>query len=991
MGDAIAISINHSNSYPLYQTEISENDTVSNELTRKEKRIAKKLAKQEKRRKERERRREERRLADELRQIKREEKKATRKNKDDHDHDCDCGHHHNHEERDSVKKTVSVSAMDKDTTTKKPVVVAKPVAKSEKNENLNDSLAKEIAPDSLLLDSLKKSIQSDTLKKDTIIERDEYGRIIRVKNGFLDNKIDSENSDSMVFNMSTNLMHLYRGVNLKYGESELEGSYMLIELDKDQISAFGEMGDTAYIKPLFKEKGEQYDMDSLTYNLKTGKALILGGYRKEGDGYIHGERIKLVDDKTINIKSARYTTCDCEEPHFYIASVKSQMIEGKGKKNIIAGASYLVLEGVPLYPLVIPYFFFPLMSNRNSGIIMPEVGEEGLKGFFVRDGGYYFAFNDYFDAKLTGGIYTYGSWETALSSSYKKRYRYSGSMNFDFSKVIYGEKGSEDYTNMNNYSIKWSHRQDSKFKPNSSLSASVNFSSSSYNKTSGSIEDYITAQTNSSIAYSKSWDDKPFSFSTSLQHSQNNTDSTVTLSLPNMAFNVSKIYPFKRKNAIGKQLWYEKIGFTYTGAFNNSVSTKQDMLFTQTMFDDMKYGFNHSIPVSTSITALNYLNITPSVSYQERWYFDKSMQTWNTETSSVDTTKMYGFNRIFNYSASLSFQTTIYGMYQFKSDSKVQAIRHVMTPSFSLSYAPNFGDSKYGYYKEVQYNENGDTRTYSPFSNGIYGVPGNGETGSISFSLGNTLEMKVRSERDTSGVKKVKIFESLSFSTSYNMLADSMNLSNISISARTTLFNTLGINASATYDPYEYTYLGVRTKNLGQGRITSASLSFGYSFRSVFGHEGAGSGTGSETLPRNFTPEESRYMTDNNINPMEAVSLLTPEYYNFSIPWNLSLNYNLSYSHSGLSKSVTQTVSYNGSLTLTEKWGLTFSGGLNLETLEITPGTVTIDRDLHCWQMGLTWVPVGYRKSWSFNIKVKSSVLQDLKLEKSSSYLDNYY
>ncbi len=816
----------------------------------------------------------------------------------------------------------------------------------------------------------------------------------RVRVGFLDNILVSGNKDSMIFDMRTNKMFLYKDTKLDYGESKLAGAFMTVDLSTNVIKAIGELDSVGvYQKTKFVDQGQEYDMDSLAYNLRTRKAKISGGYRKEGEGFIHGEALKMMDADHFNIKMAKYTTCDCPEPHFYLASTKAQLIQGKNGKRIVAGPSYLVIEGVPLFPFVIPFVFFPIMSDRNSGFIIPEYGEEAQKGFFLRDGGYYFAFNDYFDARITAGIYTQGSWEASIASSYKLRYKFSGNFAFDFSKDIIGEKESPDYINTNNYRITWSHSQDPKFKPNSTFSASVNYSTSNYSKYNGTIEDYITAQTNSSISYSKTWVGKPLSFSASMQHSQNNRDSTISLTLPNMSFNVSKIFPFKRKNAIGKQRWYEKIGLTYSGAFNNRVTTKESEFLTPEMFEDMKFGFNHQIPINTSFSLFNYLNITPSVNYQERWYFTRENRVWNESTDMVDIEEERGFYRVYNYSTSLSFQTILYGMYQFKGDKAIKAIRHMMTPSFSLSYSPNFGDEKFGYYREVQSDVDGGTTRYSPYQNGIYGVPGNGQSGSISFSLANTLEMKVRSKRDTTGVAKIKIFESLNFSSSYNLLADSMKLSPISISARTTLFKSLGINASATYDPYLYTELGRRTSALSftNGRITSASLSFGYSFRSVFGHEGEGSGTGSETLPRELTADEQRTMVENNINPNAAVSLLKPEYYNFSIPWNLSMNYNLSYSNSGVQSSLTQTVSYNGSITLTSKWGLSFSGGLNLQTLELTPGTVTIDRDLHCWQMGLTWVPVGYRKSWSFNIRVKSSVLQDLKLKKSSGYLDNLY
>ncbi len=906
-----------------------------------------------------------------------------------HNHEnCDCEHHthtHNHQtELDSISVD-SLSSIYQSKPVARDTAVNKPTSTAEVKPPVTDAATREyqIEGDSVVDLPSPMAGEKQVRRQDTLP---------RVKLGFLDNVLSSSNADSMIFNMSANKMYLYKGAELDYGESKLTGSFMTVDLNTNVIKAIGEVDSLGnYIKSKFIDKGQEYDMDSLAYNLRTRKAKISGGYRKEGEGFIHGEALKMVDNEHFNIKAARYTTCDCPEPHFYLASTKAQLIQGKNSKKIIAGPSYLVLEGVPLYPFVIPFMFFPIMSDRNSGVIIPEYGEESQKGFYLRNGGYYFAFNDYIDARITAGIYTYGSWEANLASTYRVRYKFNGNLALNFSKDKIGEPEDSDYVNGNNYRITWTHSQDPKFKPNSTFSASVNFSTSSYNKYNGNIEDYISAQTNSSISYSKNWSGKPFSFSASMQHSQNNRDSTITMTLPNMSFNVSRIYPFRRKAAVGEQKWYEQIGFTYSGTFNNSLTVKESQFLTADMFDVMKYGFNHSIPVSTSITALKHLKINPSVNYQERWYFTRENRTWNPETEQVDISDESGFYRIYNYSMSLSFSTILYGMFQFKDGKAIKAIRHMMTPSVSLSYAPNFGDAKFGYYRDVQVDSQGNTTRYSPYQAGIYGVPGSGESGTISLSLSNTLEMKVKSKRDTSGVAKIKIFESLDFRTSYNMLADSMNLSPISISARTTLFKSLGINASATYDPYKYTELGQRTSALGKGRITTASLSFGYSFRSVFGHEGEGSGTGSETLPRNLTAEENRMIADNNINPNAAVSLLQPEYYNFSIPWNLSMNYILAYSNSGANRNVDQTISYNGSVTLTSKWGLSFSGTLNLQTFEPTPGTVSIDRDLHCWQMGFSWVPVGFRKSWSFNIRVKSSILQDLKLEKSSGYLDNLY
>ncbi len=460
---------------------------------------------------------------------------------------------------------------------------------------------------------------------------------------------------------------------------------------------------------------------------------------------------------------------------------------------------------------------------------------------------------------------------------------------------------------------------------------------------------------------------------------------------------MSRVYPFKRKIQIGEQKWYEKIALQYTGTFNNSVTTKENELFQSEMFDDMKFGMQHAIPLSVPFIIFNFVNLTPQINYNERWYFDKIDREWNPELQQLEQDTVDGFYRLYDYSTSLSFSTILYGMYQFGANSKIQAIRHMMTPSISVSYTPDFGSPEYGYYKNVQTDAQGTIRQYSPFETGIYGVPSSGERATVGLTLNNNLEMKVKSDADSTGVKKVKIFDSFNFSTSYNFLADSLNLAPISITATTTLFNSLGVNFSAAWDPYKYNQDGIQTSELGffnGSRITRARLSFGYSFRSVFGAPG---GTGSATVQNTSTMPESQHShgvmgqpSQTQIQALNALSNTT--YYDFSIPWNLSFNYAFDYSHSsGSSTNITQTVALNGGLELTENWALNMSTNFDLSTMKLATSAISIVRDLHCWQMSFSWVPSGFRSSWSFNINVKSSALQDLKLKRSSSFYDNYY
>ena len=776
---------------------------------------------------------------------------------------------------------------------------------------------------------------------------------------------------------------------------------MKINMDDKIIFAYGREDTTTKTntRPEFTDGGSTYQMDTITYNIATEKARIKGVTTQDGEGYLKGSRVKKMPDNTINIANGKYTTCDLDHPHFYLAMTKAKTIPGK---KVIVGPSYLVMEDVPIYFLGLPFGFFPTMSGRHSGFIMPTWGEEAIKGFFLRDAGYYFAFNDYMDMTVQGGFYTLGSWQASLASRYVKRYKYRGGLNFYFSKDIIGERDEPDYVNMNNFNLQWTHQQDAKFRPNSTFSASVNFSTSGYSKYGAqTINDYLNTQTNSSISYSKSWAGTPFSLSTNMQHSQNSQDTTVSLSFPNVVFSVSRVYPFRRKEAVGKQRWYEKISFTYTGTLGNNVKVKERDLFTDRMFKQMKNGVNHNIPISTSLNLLNYINVSPSANYQERWYFRKIDKEWDPVSRSVvngDTTT--GFYRLYDYSFSVSATTKLYGTYQFKKTAAVQAFRHTLTPTISFNYRPDFGAAKYGYYKYVQSDTLGNMRRYSPFEEGLYGVPSAGRSAGISFGLTQTLEMKVRSNKDTSGFRKIKLIDNFSITSSYNFLADSLNLAPFSINLRTNLFKNVGLNVNATLDPYQIDANGRKVNKFmlrkGKlGRLTSVSTSFGYSFNSK--NLGSSSPAAINDINSGTTevpPEYTDMFTQpgyNQIDPFTRRQMMSATYYDFSIPWTFGFNYSFSYTKPGLQANIVQTLGFNGSVNLTPKWGVTFNGGYDFGSKKITPGTFTLTRDLHCWQMSFNWVPIGFRKSWSFTINVKASMLKDLKYDRNSSFYDNFY
>ena len=852
--------------------------------------------------------------------------------------------------------------------------------------------------DSTVVDIIESdsSIIDTTIIDSTVLDTTEVDTTAAKKNAFLDDIITGGGTDSMTYSLREDVLKIYKEGDINYTNTSMTADFFEMKLKEDLIFAKGVLDTmTGKLKQAqFKENETVYDLDSIRYNVKTKKAKIYGVAFKEGEGILRGKNIKMVSDGMYNIDGGKFSTCDADHPHFYAHLTKAQYVDNEDSKKLIFGPMWLVLEDVPL-PLAIPFGFFPMMKDKNSGIILPEVGEENLKGFYVRGLGYYYVMNDYIDLTAQAGIYTMGSWEASLTSMYKVRYKFSGNFGLNYSKDIFGTKGSSDYTNMNNYRLTWTHSQDPKFLPGSTFSANVNWSSSNYNKYDATnMDDYVSSQTNSSVSFSKTWAGTPFSFSSNLQHSQNNRDSTVMLSMPNMVFSVSRFMPFQRKDLVGKPRWYEKIAMSYTGTLNNSVTTKEDKLFSPEMFKDMKYGIKHDVPISTSINLLKFFNLSPSANYTERWYFNSINKAWDPNLEQVVVTDTVpGFNRVYDYRFSAGLTTRIYGSFNFKGkDPIIKAIRHVLSPSISGSYTPNFGDPSYGYYKAVQSNAQGDVSYYSPYENGIYGVPGRGKNASIAFSLGQSLEMKVRARADTTGTKKIKLIESLQISSSYNFLADSMNLAPFGVNLRTTLFKSFGLNINSSFDPYGLDKEGRRisTYSIKQGkllRLTSLGFSFGYSFRSVFGMEDSGTGSGS--IPEASTSQQQLF-TENQVSYAEQQRILAQTYYDFSIPWNLTLNYIFNYSKPGHTPNVTQTLSFNGSINLTKKFGLTFNAGYDFEANELTPGSISMSRDLHCWQMSFSWVPIGFRKSWNFTIRVKSSMLSDLKYEKSSGYTNNF-
>ncbi len=796
----------------------------------------------------------------------------------------------------------------------------------------------------------------------------------------------SKGTDSTVYILEEDNRRvlIYGNGKVNYQDMEITADFIDFDMMKKVAFARGTYDTlTKQVKgrPVFKQGSENFEMDSMYFNFDSKKAKIYTVITQQSEGYLHGQAIKRMPDNTIYVQGGKYTTCDATCPHYYLALTKAKVIPGN---KVITGMAYFVLEDVPT-PLFIPFGLFPQTSSRSSGIIIPSYGEETSRGFFFRDGGYYFAGNDYFDAAVTGSIYTLGSWDISARSSYTWKYHFSGGFNVNYAYNVTGESGTADYNVSKNFAIQWNHSQDPKFSPNKTFAASVNFSTVSYNDLNGrSLEQSLTNTTNSSISYSQVWPGTPFSLSVAATHSQNTRDSTITLGLPTLNFNMAAISPFKRKNRVGSEKWYEKIRVPLSVNMQNTVSAKQYEYedLNNLVKHHMRNGVRANTSLSIPLTLAKFVSINPGVSLQGRMYLSHVKQEWVDTAGSKGYIKrdtIYTPSLDYDFSTSISASTRLYGMLQFGSKSPIQAIRHVVSPNVSLSWRPDFSDPKWGIYEEVQVDSTGKMGRYSPNAGGIYGTAGTGRNASLSFSLGNTLEMKVKSKKDTTGTgsKKIKILEALNFSASYNMLADSMQLSAIGFSGRTTLFGTLGISFNGTLNPYALSPDGKRVtarwsyKDGSLVRLTNFGFSFGYAFNR-------------DEKVTNTLPEPIPSALD----PMGEYDGFQVRYADFSLPWSFNVSYSFSYNKPLLTQSIIQTLNFNGSFSLTKKWQIGFQSGYDLAARKIAPTSVNLSRDLHCWAMNFSWIPIGSWQSWNFSIAIKSSMLKDLKYDRRQSRFD---
>ena len=817
-------------------------------------------------------------------------------------------------------------------------------------------------------------------------------------------KKDSEDFDAQVeykadgkitFYNSGNKVFMNKNAQVKYKDIELTADYIELNRDSNLIHATGKPDSTGTIvgKPVFKQGQQEFEADEIRYNFLTKKGIVYGVVTDQEGGFIHSGKTKLVNDSTYNMKDGKYTTCDAEHPHFYLQMTKAKVLSNK---KIVTGPAYLVVEDLPIYFLFIPFGFFPNSPKYSSGFLMPSYGDEINRGFFLRDIGYYWAANDYFDVALRGDIFSKGSRGVKFHTNYRLRYKFSGGFDVNFYKNVFGDKGLPDYKIQNDFAITWNHSMDSKASPNQTFSASVNFSTSQYDQNNSySLQNYLTNTKQSSISYTKRWENSPFSMSANFRHSQNSRDTTISLTLPQMTFNVNRWYPFKSKNASGKEKWFQKIGMSYSFDMQNAINTKEYKLFQTNLLRDWQSGMKHSIPLSTSFKALKFITVSPSINYNERWYFQSIREAYDPVKKIVAVTDtIFGFTRDFDYSVSIGASTKIYGDFTPRNPkSNIKGIRHVMTPSLSFSMQPDFSNPGYGMYGNIEYFDDKGmpvSLRYPYHQGAIFGTAGSGRSGSIGFNVSNTLEMKVLNSNDSLSkekYKKVKLLDQFSLATSYNLAADSLNLSNINLSARTKVAG-VDINMGAIMDPYAFenghlvnVYQIARDGKLA--RLTSANLSFGYGFKSK-SKEDKKPGLGKDGKPLSKT--EDQKIIDNARKNYPDI----PEYADFSLPWDFRFDYSLRYSRPDPQKSstVNQTLDFNGNVNLTKHWQIGFSSGLDVQKMEVSFTQFNIFRDMHCFQMSLNLVPFGYRQSYSFTLRATAAMLQDLKIDKRDSFFD---
>lgn len=872
------------------------------------------------------------------------------------------------------------------------------------------------------LDSLHLAIFLRNKAIDDSLKAEQENR--QRKNG-LEAPVNYTSKDSLIYFRKLNKAFFFGNSNVKYQDMDLTAEKIDIQVDSNLVHATGAL-DTAknqkYGLPVFVTGGDTYETDTMMFNIKTKKGLIHNVYTEQQDGFLLSAKAKRDAEGNFNLWHGKYTTCDDPEPDFYLALSRAKVRPGK---EVVFGPAYLVVQDVPL-PLAIPYGFFPFSKSYTSGFIMPSYGDDYTRGFYLRDGGYYFAISDKIDLKLVGEIYTKGSWAINAHTNYNWRYKFSGNFLFSYQDTRTGDPGFPDFSKTTSFKIQWSHRQDSKANPYSNFSASVNFATSSYERSNLSSMYNPTSMTQSTRTSSVSWSTNfssiGMTLSTTANIAQNMRDSTLALSFPDVNIQIARFYPFRRKQMVGKERWYEKIAMSYTGHLANSITAKEDRVFKSNLVKDWRNGMQHSIPVSASFTVAKYINVTPSFNFTDRTYFKKEHKEWDEDMQKEKCDTTFGFYNVYNWSASIQANTKLYGFFvpnrKIFGD-KIQAIRHTVTPSVSFSYSPDFSTSHYGYYDSyVKTDANGNVSTvqYSPYASGMYGVPGKGKTGNINFSIDNNIEMKVKSDKDTTGIKKVSIIDQLGLSMSYNLAAKKHQWSDLNMNVRLKWWKNYTFSMNAVFATYAYEldekgkpYIGDRTEySKGRfGRFQGMSQNISYTLNP-------------EKIKRIFSgqifkkkqeekddDDDDDTGGDSNIDPvMEKAKTKAKEsskmgetdedgYLKFSMPWSLTFSYGVTMREDTGGKfntktmrypyKFTQNLNFSGNLRIAEGWNISFTSGYDFNYHRLSMTTASLARDLHCFSMSCSVVLAPYT-SYNFNFRCNAATLADaLKYEKQSS------
>jgi hypothetical protein len=898
-----------------------------------------------------------------------------------------------------------------------------------------------VSADSLIPDSLTVNLP-DSLAVPSDIQPKAVSDTVAPaprRSNALDDPVIYESNDSMIWDYG-GYASLYGNGKVNYQNIQLTAAVIRMQMDSSLVYADGvpdSMGNWVGT-PVFIDGSTPYESNHISYNFKTEKGYINEIITQQGEGYMTSYEAKKGPEGEYYISDGIYTTCDQhDDPHFNIRITRAKVRPGR---DVVFGPAYLEVMGVPL-PLFMPFGFFPFLEgDYASGIIVPSYGDEMERGFYLKDGGYYFALSDYFDLKVLGEIFTKGSWGLSGESRYKKRYKFSGNLYVSSLTTKLGDNGLPDYSVTKSFKFRWTHRQDSKANPYQNFSASVNFATQSYEKSNltSLYNPSLTSQSTrtSSISYSRNFPSIGLSLSSSMNLSQNMRDSTLSVSFPSLNLSLQRVYPFKRKKVAGAEKWYEKISFTYSGSLSNSISCKESEILNKSLVSDWHNGMRHSIPVSATFQILKNINVTPSFNYNSRWYSYKVMQSWDEEQMKAVKDTVYGFNRVYNYSFSVSANTKLYGMYlptelwKKLFGDKLVAVRHVFSPSVSYSMSPDFSAARYGYYDTYVYTDaNGEVRTveYSPYTGSLYGVPGKGKSGTLSMSVGNNLEMKVHGDRDTID-RKVSLIDELSASMSYNFAAQTKPWSNLNTRLRIKfpkLNYTFSFNATwATYayeiDDNGRVYVGDRTEySYGRfGRFQGMSQNFSYTFSNNTLRDWKNKWN---SLVNRFSSDEEETddseEDENDENPNAdrtgsvartasapgkkggAAPVDDDGYVEYSLPWSFSISYGVSMRENTSAPinvdrmrypwKLTHSLNMSGNVKLTNKWNINFSSGWDFNYHDFTMTTMSVTRDLHCFNMSCSVVLKPYT-SYNFSVKANSSMLADLlKINKRSSY-NNY-